>query len=216
MKMWLCIRKFTTVGEVLTKPLTASQVDGGHCGRGDGTWGQSKDKDIITACRLLRIEDRMLLCIRKFTTVGEILTKPLTASRVGGGHWGGGEGTWGQSKDKDITTACRLLRIEDRMWLCNRKFTTVGEVLTKPLIASQVGGGHWGRGEGTWGQSKDKDITTACKLLEIEESQMKIWLCNSKSTTMGEVLAKPHTASQVDGGHWGRGEGTWGQSRERT
>ena len=26
-----------------------------------------------------------------------------------------------------------------RMWLCNRKFTTVGEVLTKPLTASQVG-----------------------------------------------------------------------------
>ena len=25
-----------------------------------------------------------------------------------------------------------------RMWLCNKKITTVGEVLTKPLTASQV------------------------------------------------------------------------------
>ena len=26
-----------------------------------------------------------------------------------------------------------------RMWLCNRKITTVGEVLTKPLTRTQVG-----------------------------------------------------------------------------
>ena len=33
-----------------------------------------------------------------------------------------------------------------RMWLCNRKFTTVGEVLTKPLTASQVSIGSGGEG----------------------------------------------------------------------
>ena len=62
-----------------------------------------------------------------------------------------------------------------RMWLCNRKFTTVGEVLTKPLTASQVSSLFWGV-EGGKCNSKDKLINTACKFLGIEESQMRMWV----------------------------------------
>ena len=140
-------------------------------------------------------------CVTGSSQQLEKSSQNLTASQVGGGHWGRGRGN-GVSHKTRTTPACRLLGIEEsqmKIWLCNRKFTTVREVLTKPLTSSQVGGGHWGRGEGTWGQSKDKNITTACRLLGIDESQMRMWLCNRKITTVGEVLTKPHIASQVSG-----------------
>ena len=46
--MWLCNRKFTTVGEVLTKPLTASQVSGDAGVDGIEHGGQSRDKNVIS------------------------------------------------------------------------------------------------------------------------------------------------------------------------
>lgn len=46
-------------------------------------------------------------------------------------------------------------------------------------------------------QSKDSNLTNMCKLLGIEESQMRMWLCHRKITTVNEVLTKPLTASQV-------------------
>jgi len=36
-----------------------------------------------------------------------------------------------------------------------------------------------------------------CTLLGIEESQMRMWLCHKKFTTVNEVLTKSLTASQV-------------------
>ena len=36
-----------------------------------------------------------------------------------------------------------------------------------------------------------------CQLLGIEESQMRMWLCNRKFTAVGEVLTKPLTSEQV-------------------
>ena len=36
-----------------------------------------------------------------------------------------------------------------------------------------------------------------CKLLGIEESQMRMWLCHKKIVTVGEVLTKPLTLTQV-------------------
>lgn len=37
-----------------------------------------------------------------------------------------------------------------------------------------------------------------CKLLGIEESQMRMWLCHKKIVTVGEVLTKPLTLTQVN------------------
>ncbi|KAL5019880.1 hypothetical protein ScPMuIL_002772 [Solemya velum] len=45
--------------------------------------------------------------------------------------------------------------------------------------------------------SKDKNLTNVCKLLGIEESQMRMWLCHRKITTVNEVLTKPLTANQA-------------------
>ena len=46
-------------------------------------------------------------------------------------------------------------------------------------------------------QAKDKSLTMVCKLLGIEESQLRMWLCNRKIETVGETLTKPLTESQV-------------------
>ncbi|CAG2205322.1 MYO5 [Mytilus edulis] len=80
------------------------------------------------------------------------------------------------AKDKHLQLMCQLLGIEEsqmRMWLCNKKFTTVGEVLTKPLTAEQA---------------KDKHLQLMCQLLGIEESQMRMWLCNKKFTNITHVF----------------------------
>ncbi|XP_021345690.1 unconventional myosin-Va-like isoform X3 [Mizuhopecten yessoensis] len=45
--------------------------------------------------------------------------------------------------------------------------------------------------------AKDKSLATCCSLLGIEESQMRMWLCHKKITTVNEVLTKPLTASQA-------------------
>ncbi|CAC5367742.1 unnamed protein product [Mytilus coruscus] len=45
--------------------------------------------------------------------------------------------------------------------------------------------------------AKDKNLLLMCQLLGIEESQMRMWLCNRKFTTVGEVLTKPLTAEQA-------------------
>ncbi|XP_076081183.1 unconventional myosin-Va-like isoform X3 [Mytilus galloprovincialis] len=45
--------------------------------------------------------------------------------------------------------------------------------------------------------AKDKHLQLMCQLLGIEESQMRMWLCNKKFTTVGEVLTKPLTAEQA-------------------
>ena len=46
-------------------------------------------------------------------------------------------------------------------------------------------------------QAKDQSLTMVCKLLGIEESQLRMWLCNRKIETVGETLTKPLTESQV-------------------
>ncbi|XP_059173032.1 unconventional myosin-Va-like [Physella acuta] len=45
--------------------------------------------------------------------------------------------------------------------------------------------------------NKDPSITVMCKLLGIEESQMRMWLCNRKIQTVNETLTKPLTESQA-------------------
>ena len=45
--------------------------------------------------------------------------------------------------------------------------------------------------------AKDKSLILMCQLLGIEESQMRMWLCNRKFTTVGEVLTKPLTSEQA-------------------
>ncbi|BFZ14098.1 hypothetical protein BsWGS_17137 [Bradybaena similaris] len=44
---------------------------------------------------------------------------------------------------------------------------------------------------------KDASITLMCKLLGIEESQMRMWLCHRKIQTVNETLTKPLTESQA-------------------
>ncbi|KAH9495971.1 Unconventional myosin-Va [Bulinus truncatus] len=45
--------------------------------------------------------------------------------------------------------------------------------------------------------AKDGSITIMCKLLGIEESQMRMWLCHRKIQTVNETLTKPLTESQA-------------------
>ncbi|XP_055872959.1 unconventional myosin-Va-like isoform X4 [Biomphalaria glabrata] len=45
--------------------------------------------------------------------------------------------------------------------------------------------------------AKDPSITIMCKLLGIEESQMRMWLCHRKIQTVNETLTKPLTESQA-------------------
>lgn len=47
-------------------------------------------------------------------------------------------------------------------------------------------------------QKDDKHLSIMCKLLGIEESQMRMWLCHKKIVTVGEVLTKPLTLTQVN------------------
>ncbi|ESO90956.1 hypothetical protein LOTGIDRAFT_122399, partial [Lottia gigantea] len=54
-----------------------------------------------------------------------------------------------------------------------------------------------GEGETCEIPDNDQSLKMMCKLLAIEESQMKIWLCNRKITTVNEVLNKPLTESQA-------------------
>ncbi|KAJ8311363.1 hypothetical protein KUTeg_010718 [Tegillarca granosa] len=44
---------------------------------------------------------------------------------------------------------------------------------------------------------KDKSLNICCQLLGIEESQMRMWLCNRKISTVNEVLVKPLTLAQA-------------------
>ena len=46
-------------------------------------------------------------------------------------------------------------------------------------------------------QAKDQSLMIVCKLLGIEESQLRMWLCNRKIETVGETLTKPLTESEV-------------------
>lgn len=46
-------------------------------------------------------------------------------------------------------------------------------------------------------QPRDPSLTIVCKLLGIEESQLRIWLCNRKIQTVNETLTKPLSESQV-------------------
>ncbi|XP_062613392.1 unconventional myosin-Va-like isoform X4 [Saccostrea cucullata] len=52
-------------------------------------------------------------------------------------------------------------------------------------------------GESSEIKKDDKHLTIMCKLLGIEESQMRMWLCNKKIVTVGEVLTKPLTLTQA-------------------
>ncbi|XP_071098869.1 unconventional myosin-Va-like isoform X3 [Haliotis cracherodii] len=44
---------------------------------------------------------------------------------------------------------------------------------------------------------QDEHLTVMCKLLGIEESQMRMWLCNRSIQTVNETLTKPLTESQA-------------------
>lgn len=46
-------------------------------------------------------------------------------------------------------------------------------------------------------QPKDPSIGVACKLLGVDEAQMRTWICNKKITTVGETLTKPLTKAVV-------------------
>ncbi|XP_076436047.1 unconventional myosin-Va-like isoform X2 [Babylonia areolata] len=48
--------------------------------------------------------------------------------------------------------------------------------------------------------TKDTALSTVCTLLGIEESQLRMWLCNRKIQTVGETLTKPLTESQASFG----------------
>ncbi|XP_056002833.1 unconventional myosin-Va-like isoform X5 [Ostrea edulis] len=52
-------------------------------------------------------------------------------------------------------------------------------------------------GESSEIKKDDKHLTIMCKLLGIEESQMRMWLCHKKIVTVGEVLTKPLTLTQA-------------------
>ncbi|CAL1542577.1 unnamed protein product [Lymnaea stagnalis] len=45
--------------------------------------------------------------------------------------------------------------------------------------------------------AKDPSVSVMCKLLGIEESQMRMWLCHRKIQTVNETLTKPLTESQA-------------------
>lgn len=46
-------------------------------------------------------------------------------------------------------------------------------------------------------QPKDPSIGVACKLLGVDEQQLRTWICNKKITTVGETLTKPLTKAVV-------------------
>ncbi|XP_052692333.1 unconventional myosin-Va-like isoform X3 [Crassostrea angulata] len=52
-------------------------------------------------------------------------------------------------------------------------------------------------GESSEIKKDDKHLSIMCKLLGIEESQMRMWLCHKKIVTVGEVLTKPLTLTQA-------------------
>ncbi|XP_022303516.2 unconventional myosin-Va-like isoform X3 [Crassostrea virginica] len=56
---------------------------------------------------------------------------------------------------------------------------------------------HEADGESSQIKKDDKHLSIMCKLLGIEESQMRMWLCHKKIVTVGEVLTKPLTLTQA-------------------
>ncbi|BFZ26086.1 hypothetical protein BsWGS_29125 [Bradybaena similaris] len=85
-------------------------------------------------------------------------------------------------------------------------FTTLGFSESDQMMIFQILSAilHFGNvlikersGESSEISAADVSVTIMCKLLGIEESQMRMWLCNRKIQTINEILIKPLTRSQA-------------------
>jgi len=50
-------------------------------------------------------------------------------------------------------------------------------------------------------QAEDFHLAMTAELLGIDRNQLRKWLCNRKIVTVGEVLIKPLTVSEVENAH---------------
>ncbi|XP_025081332.1 unconventional myosin-Va-like isoform X4 [Pomacea canaliculata] len=100
---------------------------------------------------------------------------------------------------KGVDDAAELKRTREAFTMLG--FSGKNQMLILQIISAIL---HFGNvhisekeGEACEIPANDKALTTTCKLLGIQESQMRMWLCHRKIETVGETLTKPLSESQA-------------------